>query len=291
MIKGIIVRVVGGLFYVLSEDSLFKCRASGKLRDFNLIPVAGDEIMFEKTNKNEGYIKQILPRKNKLLRPPVANVDQAIVVMSLTQPVYSSLLLDKFLLQIIDNEIKPVIYFSKKDLVDDLDYFKEQTKVYEDHGFKIYFANSLVPDNDKIFYEILSNKKSVLTGQSGAGKSAFLNSLSKDLKIKTGEYSPSLGRGRHTTREVEFLHVYDGLLADTPGFSSLSLNIDPKRVATIYPCFADYSLKCKFRGCLHQQEPGCSVKQAIEDGLLTQDIYENYLKILEEVKAVYNKKW
>jgi len=285
MNKGTIVRVVGGLFYVLSDSIKYKCTASGRLRDFKIIPIAGDHVYFEKTNDKEGYIKEVLERKNRLIRPPVANVDQVIVVVSLKQPEFSSMLLDKYLVQILDNEIEPIIYLSKKDLVDDLSQYEKIMKYYQDAGFKVYFVNSLDIRNKEIFEEILTSKISVLTGQSGGGKSTFINGLGIGFDIKTGEYSKALGRGRHTTREVEFLDVYGGLLADTPGFSSLDLDVDEIRLSQIYPCFKEYALDCKFRGCLHKKNSsGCKVREAVNQDLIAEETYGNYLKILEEIE-------
>lgn len=284
MANGIVIKGVGGIYEVLSEDITYTCRASTKLQKDKQKLVVGDKVEFDILNNLNGYIKKIYPRRNYLNRPPVANIDQAIIVMSLVEPSFSTYLLDKYMLQILDNDIEPIIYLSKKDKVDNLNEYKEQVKTYVDHGYKVYFANSKVPDENKKFYELLKGKKSILTGQSGAGKSTFLNSLDPNLNILTGDYSPSLGRGRHTTREVSFINIYDGLIADTPGFSSLDINIPLTRLATIYPCFKDYAPFCKFRDCLHDTEHDCKVKEALNKGLISKSTYDNYLKILKEVR-------
>lgn len=283
MAKGIIVRVVGGLFYVKDGDKIIKTTASGKLRDFKQCPIAGDIVNYDVTNDNEGYIKSIESRKNQLIRPPVANIDQAIVVVSLVEPAFSSLLLDKLLVQILDNEIKPIIYFSKIDKVKNLGEYENYFKYYKSLGFEVFVGNSLNENTVQEIKDVIKNKISIVTGQSGAGKSTLLNSFSKELNLKTGEYSSSLGRGRHTTREVEFLNVCGGLIADTPGFSSMELNVECERLAYIFPGFEE-GLNCKFRGCLHESEPGCKIKELINQGIILEESYENYLKLLESSK-------
>ena len=292
MPKGTILKVVGGIFYLQDDNgNIVKTTASGKLRDYKKIPVAGDVVVYENTNDNEGYIKSIEPRKNKLVRPPVANIDQAIIVTSLVEPDFSSLLLDKLLVQILDNDIKPVIYFSKKDKVKDLSEFDKYFDYYRSIGIDVYVGNSLSKENCNELEKIFKNKLSIVTGQSGAGKSTLLNSFDNNLNLKTGDYSSSLGRGKHTTREVEFLSVCGGLVADTPGFSSMELDVDSERLAYIFPGFEE-GLNCKFRGCLHESEPGCKIKESVDKGVILKESYENYLKLQESAKtrkAVYKK--
>ena len=283
MPKGIILKVVGGIFYILDNDKIIKSTASGKLRDYRKIPIAGDYVNYDITNKEEGYIKSIEPRKNKLIRPPVANIDQAVVVVSLVEPDFSSLLLDKLLVQILDNDIKPIIYFSKKDKVKDLNKFRKYFDYYRNIGIDVYVGNSLNNENVEEIKKIFDNKTSILTGQSGAGKSTLLNSFDSSLNLKTGDFSMSLGRGKHTTREVEFMRICNGLVADTPGFSSMELELDSQRLAYIFPGFEE-GLNCKFRGCLHESEPGCKIKEKVETGEILKESYENYLKLLETVK-------
>ena len=283
MPRGIIVRVVGGLFYVKDGDKVIKTTASGKLRDYRKVPIAGDLVNYDVTNKNEGYIKSIEERKNRLIRPPVANIDQAIVVTSLVEPDFSSLLLDKLLVQILDNDIKPIIYFSKKDKVKDLKEFNKYFEYYKSIGIEVFVGNSLTKDNINELKDLLKDKISIVTGQSGAGKSTLLNSFNEGLELKTGDYSSSLGRGKHTTREVEFLEVCEGLVADTPGFSSMELEIDSERLAYTFPGFEE-GLNCKFRGCLHESEPGCKIKELVDAGVILKESYDNYLKLQESAK-------
>ena len=291
MPKGIVLKVVGGIFYIQDGDKIIKSSASGKLRDYKKIPVAGDTVTYEITNELEGHIKSIEPRKNKLVRPPVANIDQAVVVISLVEPDFSSLLLDKLLVQILDNNITPIIYFSKKDKVKDLSKFEKYFNYYRSIGIDVYVGNSLNKENKEEIKKIFDNKVSIVTGQSGAGKSTLLNSFDSSLNLKTGDFSTSLGRGKHTTREVEFMHICNGLVADTPGFSSMELDIDAERLAYTFPGF-DEGLNCKFRGCLHESEPGCKIKELMETGEILEESYENYLKLLQTIKQrkeVYKK--
>lgn len=290
MAKGVIVKVVGGLFYVKNGNNIIKTTASGKLRDFRRIPLAGDNVVYEETSNNEGYIKSIVDRKNRLIRPPVANIDQAIVVTSLVEPDFSSMLLDKLLVQILDNGIQPIIYFSKKDKVKDLSVFQKYFDYYKSIGIEVFVGNSLNKDNICELEYLLKDKVSIVTGQSGAGKSTLLNSFNDSLKLKTGDYSSSLGRGKHTTREVEFLEICGGLVADTPGFSSMDLEMDAERLAYVFPGFQEEGLNCKFRGCLHESEPGCKIKQLVIENKILEESYNNYLKLKENLKKGVNKK-
>lgn len=283
MPSGTIVKISGGNFYVKNHSQVIVCHASGKLRDYNLIPLTGDEVIYEELEGNKGYIKTIEKRKNSLIRPPVSNIDQALIVTSLKEPDFSSFLLEKLILQCLDNDIKPIVYFSKIDKVKNLDKYQKYFEYYESIGIKCYFGNSLNLENKKILKEIFANKKTILTGQSGAGKSTLLNALDENLNLKTSDISYSLGRGKHTTREVEFLEVCDGLVADTPGFSSLNLNIDTERLACIYPGFTAFN-ECKFRGCKHDKEIGCKIKEKVNNGEILDESYRNYLRLLNELK-------
>lgn len=284
MPKGIVIKGVGGIYEVLFSKNIYKCNASSKLKQNKNKIFIGDEVDFDILESNSGYIKNIHKRKNYLSRPPVSNIDQVIIIISLKEPEFSYYLLDMYLLQVLDNNIEPIIYFSKKDKVENLDDYTRKIKPYIDSGYKIFFGNSKDIKKNEEFYKLLENKKTIVTGQSGAGKSTFLNSLSKDLNIKTGEYSSNLGRGRHTTREVTFLNLHDGLIADTPGFSSLSQNIEKDRLALIFPCFERFAYDCKYRGCLHDKEPGCNIKKAVEENKIAKETYNDYLKILEEIR-------
>lgn len=283
MPRGTIIKINGGNFYVKNANKIIVCHASGKLRDYSIIPLVGDEVVYEELELDKGYVKEVLPRRNSLLRPPVSNIDQALIVASLKDPDFSSYLLEKMILQVLDNEIVPVIYFSKIDKVKDLSKYQKYFDYYDSIGIKCYFGNSLALESKNVLKEIFKDKRTILTGQSGAGKSTLLNALDSTLNLKTNDISYSLGRGKHTTREVEFMEICDGLVADTPGFSSLSLLIDSERLACIYPGFSSFG-ECKFRGCLHDKEIGCKVKEDVDNGKILQESYKNYLRILYDIK-------
>lgn len=283
MPRGTVIKINGGNFYIKNDSQIIVCHASGKLRDNNLTILSGDIVNYEELENNKGYIKSIEKRKNSLLRPPVSNIDQALIVTSLKEPDFSSLLLEKLLLQCIDNDITPIIYFSKIDKVNDLNKYKKYFDYYNSIGIKCYYGNSINLENKEILKEIFENKKTILTGQSGAGKSTLLNALDENLNLKTGDISYSLGRGKHTTREVEFMELFNGLVADTPGFSSLALNIDIERLACIYPGFSEFN-ECKYRGCKHDKEIGCKIKSNVNEGKILEESYRNYLRIMNELK-------
>jgi ribosome biogenesis GTPase len=283
MPSGDLVKVVGGNFYVKDHNKIIVCHASGKLRDYKVIPVPGDKVIYEELENDKGYIKDIEKRKNSLIRPAVSNIDQALIVTSLKDPDFSSYLLEKLLLQILDNEITPIIYFSKTDKVNINDYLK-YIEYYKSLGIECYYGNSLALENKKVLESIFKDKKTILTGQSGAGKSTLLNSLDESLNLKTNDISYSLGRGKHTTREVEFMEICGGLVADTPGFSSLKLDIDSTRLACIYPGFNNFG-ECKFRGCKHDKEIGCKIKQEVEEGVILKESYDNYLRLLKDISG------
>jgi len=283
MPSGDLIKISGGNFYVKDKGKVIICHASGKLRDFKVIPLAGDRVIYEELENDKGYIKGIEKRKNSLLRPAVSNIDQALIVTSLKDPDFSSYLLEKLILQVIDNDIKPIVYFSKVDKVNINDYIK-YIDYYRSIGIDCYYGNSLALENKKVLEEIFKGKKTILTGQSGAGKSTLLNSLDSTLNLKTSDISYSLGRGKHTTREVEFMEICSGLVADTPGFSSLKLDIDSLRLACIYPGFESFS-ECKFRGCLHDKEIGCKIKEKVQNEEILRESYENYLRLLKDISG------
>lgn len=272
--RGKIVKQISNDYTVLYEDEMIVCKSRGKFRNMNIKPLVGDEVIFDLENK---YILEILPRKNSLIRPSIANVDQAVIVMSLKEPDFSTNLLDKLLVVIESNEIKPIICFTKIDLVDK-NLFADYFNYYKKIGYDIYFNNDL-----KQIIPIFKNKITVFAGQSGAGKSSLLNLLDKNLNLKTDEISKALGRGKHTTRHTELLNVLGGLIADTPGFSSIDFSQMTKE--QIRSCFIEFSLyqnECEFSDCMHDQEINCKVKEKVEDGTIIKSRYENYLKFISK---------
>lgn len=259
---------------LLSNNTIIDTRTRGKLRNNKVSPVVGDNV---EVNINTKTIEKVMPRRNYLERPLIANIDKLLIVMSTSIPVFSSYLIDKFLLIAYSNNIEPIIIITKMDMIS----VKEKLEIkkiisyYRKLGIKVYTNKSI----KKIKNEF-KNSTIALCGQTGSGKSSLLNRIDASLKLKTGEVSLSLGRGKHTTRLVELLEVNGGLIADTPGFSSLDINIDKKDIKKYYK---DFNKPCKYRSCIHIKEEGCKIIYLYEKGKIPSWRYENYLKFIEEV--------
>lgn len=291
-IKGQIRKAISGFYYVHADGEIYQTRGRGNFRNRKITPLVGDQVLFESENKTDGYLLEVMPRKNQLVRPPVANVDLGVVVTSLVEPNFSYNLLDRFLVTLEYESIEPVIFLTKTDLASNEQQINEIKQTYETIGYPV-----IVPKYPRDTAELIRyfpERLTVFMGQSGAGKSTLLNQISPDLNLETGEISDSLGRGRHTTRHVELLPLYDGLVADTPGFSSIDfLTIETTELPKQFPEFVSASNHCRFRECMHAKEPGCEVKRQVETGEIAQTRYENYLQFLQEVenrKPIYSKK-
>ncbi|MEQ2526440.1 ribosome small subunit-dependent GTPase A [Bacillaceae bacterium CLA-AA-H227] len=288
MPEGKIIKALAGFYYVLTDENrVIQCRGRGVFRKNKVSPLVGDEVVFQAENDREGYILEIKDRKNELVRPPIANVDQAILIFSAVEPDFSTTLLDRFLVLIEFNRIRPIICVSKIDLTSE----EERNRIevyaadYEKAGYKVILTSSVTEDGIKQLLPLLEGGISVFAGQSGVGKSSLLNVLKPDLELETNEISTHLGRGKHTTRHVELIEIGAGLVADTPGFSSLEFTeLEVEDLNYCFPDIEETSEKCKFRGCLHMQEPKCAVKQAVEDGEIPQYRYEHYKVFLQEIK-------
>lgn len=280
------MKALAGFYYVESEGKVYQTRARGNFRKKGQTPYVGDEVEFSAEKDSEGYILKIAERKNSLVRPPIVNIDQAVVIMSAKEPDFNPNLLDRFLVLLEQKAIHPIIYISKLDLLEDdkeLDVFLE---VYQAIGY----------DTAKTVEELLQfliRKKTVFMGQTGVGKSTLLNKIAPDLKLGTGEISESLGRGRHTTRAVSFYNLNGGKIADTPGFSSLDYEVDnAEDLNQAFPEIAEVSRSCKFRTCTHTHEPNCAVKPAVENGTIAAFRFEDYLQFLSEIehrREIYKK--
>lgn len=275
--QGQIIKQISNLYTVKVGDMLYGCRARGKFRKDKISPVVGDYVII---NPEDNVIEKILDRKNILERPVIANVDMAFIVTSTKKPNLDLNLLDKLISVITFNDIKPVICFTKLDLLnpvekENIDNLK---KYYEMIGIEVVYNT----DTAEI-KRLLDDNIVVLAGQTGAGKSSLLNLLDETLDIKTDEISEALGRGKHTTRHVELYEISDGYIADTPGFSALDLkDMNKEQLRDTFIEFREYD--CKFRDCMHHKEKDCGVKNALEDKMILQSRYNNYLLFLEEVE-------
>lgn len=286
MPKGKIVKALSGFYYVSYEGGVVQCRGRGNFRQKKITPLVGDNVVFEYEDKKEGYILSIEKRTNELTRPPIANVDQAIIVTSVKKPDLSLKLLDKFLVLVEAKGIKPILFFTKTDLLSNAEtnMITEKLTYYQKIGYEMELVSTTNQDLKQQIIDHLNSKVSVIAGQSGVGKSSLLNSIVPHLSIATDQISESLGRGKHTTRHVELIPIEDGLVADTPGFSSLDFSeIDLDVLPECFPEFLDIQHLCKFRGCKHIKEPKCAVKQELEDDKILSERYEHYVEFYEEI--------
>lgn len=292
---GRIIKSISGFYDVLDDESeqLIRTRARGNFRKRKIKPLVGDKVKYDATG-DLGYILEILPRENSLVRPPISNIDQAIVVTSAAEPNFSSNLLDKILLNIEHNEIEPLIFLTKADLLDSEKYqaLKEILAGYHRAGYQVFDDQDSYNDHQvKALESTFKDKVTVFTGQSGAGKSTLLNHIDTELGLATAEISQTLNRGKHTTRQVSLFNIALGLVADTPGFSSLDLlEITPEELPNLFPEFVKYSVNCQFRGCRHINEPNCAVKEALAEGEIMKSRYDNYLYFLNEINS-YKKRY
>ncbi len=272
---GIVVKVNKDFFTVLLENNNYlECRTRGKLKNDDVI--VGDKVLVD---ENLATIESILERKNSLIRPLIANINKLIIVCSTKEPDFSTFLLDKFILLALLNKIKPVIVMTKFDLLNlrERKYIKNTIKYYKKLGYDVYLNTELKKIKREFKESIVA-----LAGQTGAGKSTLLNRIDKSLKLETNEISQSLGRGKHTTRIVSLYKISEGLVADTPGFSSLDVNFDKRIIKDGFIEFNKYD--CKYTSCLHYKEDGCEVKKALNNNKILRSRYENYIKLINEVK-------
>lgn len=287
MPEGKIVKALSGFYYVQHEEGVTQCRGRGVFRKNKVTPLVGDHVVFQADNPSEGYVLEVLDRKNELVRPPIANVDQAILVFSAVEPNFNPGLLDRFLVLIEFHDIKPIICISKMDLVSDSEreIVEKHANDYRAIGYDVLFTSTSTSESIDVLKPFLEGHVSVVAGQSGVGKSSLLNVLRPDLALKTSDISSHLGRGKHTTRHVELIEVGSGLVADTPGFSSLDfIDIEVEDLTYCFPELKEASQYCKFRGCTHLSEPKCAVKDAVEEGEITSYRYEHYVQFIEEIR-------
>jgi len=291
ILDGIILKGIGGFYYVETAEGILECKAKGKFRKDKIIPLAGDRVVVSVKGSSENTIDDILPRKNKLIRPPVANIDQLMIVVSTTSPLPNPLIIDKLTVIAERAEIEPVIVITKVDL--DESKAEELYDIYSSTGYRTYIFSNKDERNVSELRNVFKGCITALTGNSGAGKSTLLNTIDNSLNLPTGEISSKLGRGKHTTRQAEIFHVCDGLVIDSAGFSSIEFvgeNIFlAKDIQYCFNEFKKYIDSCKFSGCNHINTKGCAVIDALEEGLISKSRYDSYISMYEELKDI--KSW
>lgn len=274
--QGIIIKNISNDYVVKSENKLYTCKARGKFRIEKITPFVGDNCIFD---EKKHYITELLPRRTELVRPPIANIDQAFIITSVKEPDLELNLLDKLLCIIEYNNITPVICFTKLDLLEqkEKESIENIINYYKNIGYKV-FKNTEIENIKKQFKDRIT----VFTGQSGAGKSTLLNKLNPNLNLKTNEISLALGRGKHTTRHVELIEMYDGLIADTPGFSSLSfIGMKNEDIRDNFIEFNNYRHLCEYKDCMHENELNCEIKNQLKENNILKTRYENYIKFIK----------
>ncbi|MCT4565059.1 MAG: ribosome small subunit-dependent GTPase A [Maledivibacter sp.] len=293
MEEGIIVKGIGGFYYIKQGDKIFECKARGKFRNKKITPLVGDYVLFTYDDMTkQGIIEDILERQVKLLRPPVANVEQAIIVFALKNPDPNLRLLDKILIMSEYHDLELKICINKIDLDEDK-YFDHIMEMYKNTGYEIIPCSTKQDIGIDRIKTVLKDKISVFAGPSGVGKSSLLNKVQSGLELKTGEISSKIKRGKHTTRHSELLQLdFGGWVVDSPGFTSLNIDfIEIEELGYLFPEFKKYINDCKFANCLHVNEPGCGVKNALDMGYINRDRYNNYVEFLEQIKEINNRRY
>lgn len=292
MPEGLIRKALGGFYYVETSDQvIYECRARGLFRKQEISPAVGDQVEIEEDGQGKGVVSRIFPRKNYIIRPPLANLDRLFIVVSVTDPQPNYLIIDKFIAMSEHKGIEPVLIITKCDLKSP----EELRRIYEKAGFLVCTVNNLEESDLSEVKELLRGKICAFTGNTGVGKSSFLNRIEPSLSIKTAHISQKLGRGRHTTRHVELYHLaeLDAYVADTPGFSTVDLaRYDIILKDDLQYCFREfesYRDDCRFTGCSHTVEKGCAVLEALHDGKIEPTRHESYKALYEEAKNI--KEW
>ena len=287
LIKGTIIKGIGGFYYIKTANETVECKARGIFRKENITPLVGDEVMISTENKMNGVIEEILPRKNALVRPPVSNVSQIAVVFSTENPKPNLLVIDKFIASCEECGLDILICINKTDL----NLGSEYEEIYKKANFEVLTLSATENINIDTLKEKLKDKITVFAGNSGVGKSSLLNAVIGSELLKTGEVSERVERGKHTTRHSELLPLpFGGYIIDTPGFSSFDIAKIPHEDLHLYfREFSDFEGFCRFPDCSHTVEIGCCILSAVEEGNITKSRHENYVYLYNELKNI--KKW
>ncbi|MBQ8148842.1 MAG: ribosome small subunit-dependent GTPase A [Lachnospiraceae bacterium] len=286
--QGKIMKGIGGFYYVdVPEHGLYECKAKGSFRNQKVKPLPGDDVIIDVLDEEKklGNIVEISERINELIRPAVANVDQALIEFAAAQPNPNLNLLDRFLLLMSHQQVNTIICFNKIDIAEP-EVLERLASIYEKSGYPVVFVSTYTGRGMNKIHQLLRGKTTVFAGPSGVGKSSLLNELMPEANAKTGEISEKIKRGKHTTRHSELMKAEEGTyLIDTPGFSTLYLNpIEKEELKAYYAEFQPYEEECRFLGCSHTHEPDCGVKQAVEQGEIHKVRYKNYVEFYEELK-------
>lgn len=284
--RGKIIKGIGGFYYIHTGEALYECKAKGIFRKEKMKPLVGDNVQIDVLDEEKklGSIVQILPRLNSLIRPAVANVDQAVVIFAMARPEPNLNLLDRFLVMMQMQGIKTLICFNKTDIAED-DLSEKLKKIYDKCENELLFVSSLTESGINMLKEKLTGKTTVLAGPSGVGKSSVVNRLFPEAQAQTGLVSEKIGRGKHTTRHSELFYLEkQTYIMDTPGFSSLAVpDMEKEELKDYFSEFIPYDGMCRFQGCAHIHEPGCHIKDMVEAGELSENRYQNYVQMYGEL--------